>query len=198
MYNSKQNSLVTLLVLLLWPLAAGAAQAQAEQAQAEQVQAEQTQAEPEQAAQAEAPDRDRDQDSDQDSEALTVEEILKRDPQLEDYVDSPRCISSHRIRSVEVLDNKHVAFRTGTDEYYLVQFQHRCPGLSKSNPVLYETRTNRLCVLDTIRGSYGVFGDIEPGPPCSIPSFQGITRESLLALKDALKAERKKARNAKR
>ncbi len=135
----------------------------------------------------------------QDDEAeLSVEELLSRDPQASDYVDSPRCLNSHKIRSVDVLDAKHVVFRTGRNEYYLVQFQHRCPGLRKGNPVLYETRSNRLCVMDTLRGSYGFLREIEPGPPCFIPSFQSISNESLLALKDALKAARSDAKKAAR
>jgi len=126
--------------------------------------------------------------------ALTVEEILNRDPQKSDYVETPRCISTNRIRGVQILDEKHVAFRMSRNEYMLVQFQHRCPGMRRGNTVIYETRTNRLCALDSLR-TVSSFGDIDPGPPCPIPGFQSISKESLAALKEALKAERSKSRS---
>ena len=36
--------------------------------------------------------------------APTVEELLKGNPQADDYVDEPRCIRTHAIRSTEVID----------------------------------------------------------------------------------------------
>ncbi|MEM9620199.1 MAG: DUF6491 family protein [Pseudomonadota bacterium] len=126
-----------------------------------------------------------------DDSALTVEEILQRDPQTSDYVDTPRCISTTRIRSVQVLDEKHVVFRLSRNEYYLVQFKHRCPSMRRGNTVIYETRSNRLCTLDNLRAATN-FGNLEPGPPCAIPGFQSVSKEGLAALKEALKAERKK------
>ena len=129
----------------------------------------------------------------------TVEELLKGDPQAEDYVDEPRCIRSHAIRSTEVLDDKHVAFELSRKKFYLVQFEHRCPGLQRDNPVFYEPSGGRLCVHDTIRGSYATgVASFQPGMPCGIPGFQSVTKEQLVLLKDALKAERRKQRQERR
>lgn len=123
----------------------------------------------------------------------SVEELLSGSTQ--EYVDAPRCIRTHSIRSSEVIDDKHVVFRTGRDTYYLVQLEHRCPGLERDNPIFYETNTNRLCALDGIRGSYSSgFGSFQPGMRCGIPGFQSVTKEQIVMLKDALKAERRKRR----
>ena len=56
-----------------------------------------------------------------------VEEILKRDPKISDYVDKERCINRNRIRQMQVLDEKHVSIQVSRDNFYLVQFKHRCP-----------------------------------------------------------------------
>ena len=126
--------------------------------------------------------------------APTVEELLSGNTQ--EYVDEPRCIRTHSIRSSEVIDDKHVVFRTGRNTYYLVQLEHRCPGLERDNPIFYETNSNRLCALDGIRGSYSSgFGSYQPGMRCGIPGFQSVTKEQIVLLKDALKAERRKKRN---
>lgn len=121
-----------------------------------------------------------------------VEALLTQDPQRADYVEDVRCIYSRRIRSVEVLDDKHVAFRMGRDKYYLVQFKHRCPGLRKEKPVMYESDQARLCKHDSIRAVYDMgLGNYRPGMKCGIPGFQSVTKEQIVHLKDLLKAKRK-------
>ena len=106
------------------------------------------------------------------------------------------CIPNHRIRSIEVLDDKHVSFRMSRDEYYLVQFKHRCPGLRRNKPVITEPRSStRFCALDGLRATYeGALGDLSPGMYCSIPGFQPVTKEQIVLLKDTLRIERRKKR----
>ena len=58
-------------------------------------------------------------------EALTVQEILQRDPSAEDYGESPRCIDTKRIRRINVLDDKHVVFEMSRDQFFLAQFERR-------------------------------------------------------------------------
>jgi uncharacterized protein DUF6491 len=129
----------------------------------------------------------------------TVEDILTRDPEAADYGDRVDCIATRRIRSIDVLDDKHVAIKMSRGEYYLVQFQYRCPGLRRNNPVVYEPRgSNRFCVHDAIRATYrGAIGELTPGMRCGVPGFQSITKEQLLVLKDTLRVERRKAREPK-
>ncbi len=132
-----------------------------------------------------------------DSAALTVEDILSRDPDSGDYIDENRCLRTSLIRSVDVIDDKHVSFRVGRNDYYLVQFEHRCPGLRRGKPVMYEANSGRLCRLDGIRTLYETgLGGYRPGMRCSIPEFRSVTKEQLVLLKDALKVERRKKRQS--
>ena len=128
---------------------------------------------------------------------LSVEEILARDPQASDYGEQTRCLRSSLIRSVEVIDDKHVSFRTGKNEYYLVQFKHRCPGLRRGKPVMYEANAGKLCRLDGLRALQETgLGGYRPGMRCAIPEFRAVTKEQLVLLKDALKAEKRKKRES--
>ena len=131
------------------------------------------------------------------STVSAVEEILNRDPEISDYVDKERCINRNRIRQMQVLDEKHVSIQVSRDNYYLVQFQHRCPGLRRGQPIMYETRSATLCVHDSLRTMerWG-FGRMRPGIRCRIPGFESITKEQLVHLKDALKAEKRKPKKA--
>lgn len=131
--------------------------------------------------------------------ALSVEDILNRDPELSDYVDEARCVSKHRIRRFDVIDDRHIAVQVSRDDYYLIQFKNRCIGLAPGKTVMQEARNSRLCVHDSIRAmdQWG-FGRMKPGPPCFIPGFQSITREQLLHIKDTLKAEKRKKREQRK
>lgn len=117
-----------------------------------------------------------------------VEAILS-EPAASDYPGEEQCISRHRIREVKVVDEHHVTFKLGREQLYLVQFKHRCPGLRRNDPVVYEsTNSMSVCRHDIIRSllPFG-FGDNRLGPPCHIPGFQQITPEQLVALQEALK-----------
>ena len=129
---------------------------------------------------------------------LTIEEILQRDPEQADYGEAPRCLQTQRIRSVDVIDDKHIAFRVSRKQYYLVQFKHRCPGLRRGKPIITEPGAgSRLCVLDGIRATYeNGLGGLQPGMRCAINGFQSVTKEQLVLLKDALKVERRKKKNS--
>ena len=121
-----------------------------------------------------------------------VEAILS-EPAASDYPGEEQCIPRRRIREVKVVDERHVTFKVGREQLYLVQFKHRCPGLRRNDPVVYESPNGMsLCKHDTIRGllPFG-FGDNRVGPPCHIPGFQQITPEQLLALQEALKQRRR-------
>jgi len=148
---------------------------------------------------AETPKKTVDKSSTDPTAEMTVDEILTRDPQSSDYVESPRCLSARRIRGVEVIDDQHVLFDLGRDEHYLVQFKHRCPMLRKGRPVIYEPTGNRLCEQDALRGvlEQGL-GDLQPGPRCNIPDFQSLTKEQVVQLKEALRSTRDRARDQRK
>ena len=60
-----------------------------------------------------------------DVEDPSVREILDRDPSQADYVKEVSCLNVRRMRDTQVLDSRHVAFKLGRDEYYLVQFKNQ-------------------------------------------------------------------------
>jgi|GEM_PF-2418042 len=130
--------------------------------------------------------------------ALSVEEILTRDPTQDDYVKSPRCINTTRIRDMQVIDEQHIVLRVAREEYYLVRFDRRCPGLRRGRPVIYEPGSGtQLCVLDAIRATYDSgLGGISPGMRCSIPGFESVTKEQVALLKDTLQAKRRSSSSA--
>ncbi|MCY4214785.1 MAG: DUF6491 family protein [Gammaproteobacteria bacterium] len=118
-----------------------------------------------------------------------VEALLSEPSEPSDYFEEKRCLSTHRIRDVDALDDRHVVFRMNRKALYLVQFPHRCPGLRRNGPVAYETLNGMsVCTHDAIRGTfqYGA-GDARLGPPCAIPGFQEITVEQLSLLRESLR-----------
>lgn len=129
---------------------------------------------------------------------LSVDEILQRDPTQQDYVDTPRCINARQIRDLDVLDDQHIVFEVRRKQYYLVQFERRCPGLRRGSPVIYEPNGGgRLCMLDGIRATYeNGPGNITPGMRCAIPKFESVSKEQVVMLKDALKVQRRKPETA--
>ena len=134
-----------------------------------------------------------------DTTTPTLDELLQRDPLTSDYGESPRCIRTHNIRSAQVIDEKHIAFEMSRSKIFLVQLEHRCPGLRRGNPLMYEARSNQLCVHDSVRGSYSIgVGSYQPGMPCAIPKFESVTKEQLVLLKDALKVEKRKRRKRRK
>lgn len=141
------------------------------------------------------------QDAEQNEDASpSVEEILTREPDAEDYAKDERCIQTRRIRRTEVIDEKHIALHMGRDEYYIIQFEHRCPGLRPRQAVIFETSlSNRLCALDGIRATYNTgLGGYSTGPRCSVPGFQPVTKEQVVLLKDTLKVQARQAREERK
>ncbi len=119
--------------------------------------------------------------------AFVSAEITSTTMDKEDYVDVTKCISRIKIRNVEVLDEKHVVFQTGRNQYYLVQMEQRCPGLYRGSKISYETNGSSVCTRDSIRAVIEFGSSARLGPFCRIPSFQEITREQLLLITDTLR-----------
>lgn len=125
----------------------------------------------------------------------SVKEILERDASQADYVNEVSCLSARRMRDTQVLDSRHVAFKMGRDEYYLVQFKNRCFGLRANRPVRLNMRNSRLCKFDSLQGidTDSVVG-MREGMKCSIPGFTQVTKAQVEQLKITLKDERQRAR----
>ena len=116
-----------------------------------------------------------------------METILNTTSEKSAYIDERRCIQSARIREVEVLDDRHLIFRMSRDQYYLVQFDRRCPTMNRYSTIAYESSGSRVCALDSIHpinGFAGVGGSFMIS--CQIPGFQAIDPAQLSLLRDTL------------
>ena len=125
----------------------------------------------------------------------SVREILERDASQADYVKEVSCLNARRMRDTQVLDSRHVAFKMGKDEYYLVQFKNQCHGLRANRPVRLNMRNSRLCKYDSIQGfdPDSMMG-LREGMHCSIPGFTQVTKAQVEQLKVSLKDQRQRAR----
>ena len=129
------------------------------------------------------------------NEDPTLEEILKRDATRADYVKEVGCLNARQIRDTKVLDSRHVAFKMGRDEYYLVQFDNRCLGLRANRTVRLNMRNSRLCKFDSIQGiDLNGIGGMRQGMNCAIPGFTQVTKAQVEQLKITLKNERDRVR----
>ena len=119
-----------------------------------------------------------------------IAEILDVDA-VEDYDTTESCIARSRISRTEILNERFVVFHLRGDEKYLVQFQHRCPGLRRNGTMRLETRSFRICSMDTIQGFYEMgIGRGSWGPSCMIPGFEPVTREQVAIIKEELRRPR--------
>lgn len=119
-----------------------------------------------------------------------IAEILDVDA-VEDYDTAETCIPRSRISRTEILNDRFVVFHLRGDEKYLVQFRHRCPGLRRNGTMRLETRSFRLCAMDTIQGLYEIgIGRGTWGPSCMIPGFEPVTQEQVAIIKEELRRPR--------
>lgn len=119
-----------------------------------------------------------------------IAEILDVDS-VEDYDTAENCIARSRISRTEILNERFVVFHLRGDEKYLVQFRHRCPGLRRNGTMRLETRSFRVCSMDTIQGSYEMgIGRWNWGPSCMIPGFEPVTQEQVAIIKEELRRPR--------
>ena len=119
-----------------------------------------------------------------------IADILNVDA-VEEYDTEERCIGRSRISRTEVLNERFVVFHLRGDEKYLVQFQPRCPGLRRNGSIRLETRSFRVCAMDTIQGFYEMgIGRGTWGPNCMIPGFEPVTGEQVAIIKEELRRSR--------
>ena len=141
-----------------------------------------------------------DEESDADEELLeklqTFQRLLEQsDESDQDYSDDTRCVETRRMRHYQVLSQRFVAFEMRqSDEYYLIQFEQKCPGLQKNGSLTFlmqSQQAGRLCVnddivpLDSHLGSQAV-----SHARCRIPSVEKITEVQLLQLERGLTSKR--------
>jgi hypothetical protein len=85
---------------------------------------------------------------------------------------TPRdCIVVQSIDDTDAIDDQNIIFRMRGSKVYRNHLPRKCPGLERENRIAYETRTSRLCSIDTITvlEDFGV--GFRPGFTCRLGEF---------------------------
>jgi len=101
--------------------------------------------------------------------------------------ESIRCLKLNRIDNIDIVDNSHLVFQTGINEYYLNTLPYACNGLRLNDSLMYRTSLNEICNVDvvTVLNTIGPAG-YQEGPSCGLGMFEPISREEIKTLKDTL------------
>lgn len=100
---------------------------------------------------------------------------------LPDFVhtgEQENCINTQRIRSVKIIDKRHILFRLSQKNYVVNQLPRTCHGLRRSSALQYSPISMRLCQVDTVRvidnfSSYALAW----GPACGLGKFHVVVKK---------------------
>jgi hypothetical protein len=104
---------------------------------------------------------------------------------LDSLTESRACVSTVRIRSTDIIDDRTIVFRMNNSEIYLNRLRNRCSGLRMAGSFSYEVRSTQLCDLDIIRVLDYIGGELRPGVGCGLGKFRLITKEQLEILRES-------------
>ena len=94
-------------------------------------------------------------------------------------MDGERCITTSRIDKTHILDDQRILFYMRGKEVYLNQLPRKCPGLARPGATFgYETRTSRLCNLDSITILDRAGSGLMRGATCGLGTFVPIDEET--------------------
>jgi hypothetical protein len=85
---------------------------------------------------------------------------------------TPRdCVVTNTIDQTDVIDDQNIIFHMNGRRAYRNHLPRKCPGLERENRFSYETRSSRLCSIDTITvlEQFGV--GFRPGFTCRLGEF---------------------------
>ena len=98
------------------------------------------------------------------------------------------CIVTTTIDRTQAVDDRTILFFMYGKKVYRNYLPRKCPGLQRQNRIMYKTRGNRLCDVDTITVLEQWGARLEPGFTCALGNFVPITQEEaedLLRNKDS-------------
>jgi hypothetical protein len=128
----------------------------------------------------------------------TVEDILKADPEENDYGTHEKCIRSQRIVRTRVLSNRHILFEMPRSERWLVTLPLPCPQLYPGSKLAFERGGPRLCEFDDVRVLIETgMATARLGPTCRLANFESVTPAQVDALRQALRQQRKASGTSK-
>ncbi len=85
---------------------------------------------------------------------------------------TPRdCIVVQSIDDTDAVDDQNIIFHMRGNKVYRNHLPRKCPGLERENRIAFETRSSRLCSIDTITvlEDFGV--GFRPGFTCRLGEF---------------------------
>ena len=88
-----------------------------------------------------------------------------------------RCVQLSQISDLKVIDKQHIRFNMRGGQDYMNTLPHKCPGLSKHNPIMYKTSISQLCDLDTVTVLYHTGGGFMNGATCGLGKFSLIKEQ---------------------
>ncbi|MFK7732819.1 MAG: DUF6491 family protein [Pseudomonadales bacterium] len=116
---------------------------------------------------------------------------------IDEFVDQDsgeRCINLRRLDRSEVISNQSIIFHMRGDQIFVNRLRFRCPGLSRRDTIMFETRSSRLCNLDqvTVLNEFG--GRFMRGASCGLGSFYPTDSETVDLLKGSIDKRGKRVR----
>jgi hypothetical protein len=129
-------------------------------------------------------------DEDEEDLAAAVEEILSRPVDDADYAESQHCIPRRTVRSIDILDDRRIAFIMRDRSVWLNQTHGTCAGLHPRHALEIKSMGARICRMDIFHGiertAIGPLGAMHHTSACVLGSFERISEEQLALLKEAL------------
>jgi hypothetical protein len=89
------------------------------------------------------------------------------------------CLSVSNIDKTKVLDDQTILFYMRGKRAFRNYLPRKCPGLDREERFMYETRSNRLCSVDTITVLEQWNSRLQPGFSCRLGEFHPLTREEV-------------------
>ena len=102
-------------------------------------------------------------------------------------VEPERCVRLSRVKSVEILSNKQIAFEMRNNQYFVNLLPYACPGMRKGSTLMYRTSLDLLCDVDivTVLDTFG--GGFQPAASCGLGKFEPMDKDEVEQLRAAAK-----------
>ena len=103
--------------------------------------------------------------------------VRAHDDEPERDMSTEHCVRISAIDDIKIVNDDTLIFRMRGGKYYRNDLPHRCPGLRRSDTLMYRASTGLLCNVDliTVLDDWG-FG-FSPGVSCGLGMFTPVTRE---------------------
>lgn len=89
------------------------------------------------------------------------------------------CVIISRIDQTDAVDDQNIIFRMKGREVYRNTLPRKCPGLERENRIAYETRSSRLCSIDTVTVLEDLGAGLRPGFTCRLGEFVPLSPDEI-------------------